>query len=212
MDKNQKNINDTEFDRLWEITKEINENIRHYNEHQTKYRVLASQWLIAAMAGIGFLFDAKTGLPFNNLLLIFLISLISASGILQLWRMDLVVLQRIIASFFSAGFTLEQENPSLPQIKARIYKYVPHKNAGQNLFYFYYFMIGLFLLLALLSFIFLGKPGNEFYFLSSKWIKIFSVMAYIIILVFIYRYMWNMSSPELNEKKLDLREQNQKMK
>src|SRR6188474_468000 len=92
----QSNAGEKNFDRIWEMTKEINENIRHYNEHQTKYRTLASQWLIAAMAGIGFLFDANTGLPFNNMVLIMLISLISALGILQLWRMDLVVFQRII--------------------------------------------------------------------------------------------------------------------
>lgn len=210
METSPKNIKDTEFERLWEITKEINENIRHYNEHQTKYRILASQWLIAAIVAIGFLFDANTGLPFSNLVLILLICLISALGILQLWRIDLVVFQRIIASFFSAGFVIEEENPSLPQIKRKIYESVPHKNAGQNLFYFYFFIIALFLLLALLCFFYLPKSQDEFFYGSVGWVKILGVIIYLMILVLLFIYMWNMSDPESNEKKRKRNKQSDK--
>ena len=96
------------LDRAWEFTKEINENIRHYNEHQTKYRTLASQWLIAAMAGVGFLFSANTGFPFDNLILIMLISLISALGILQLSRI-FSVLRRLSAAKMSAHFAKDSK-------------------------------------------------------------------------------------------------------
>jgi hypothetical protein len=203
MDASQKTVSDAEFNRLWEITKEINENIRHYNEHQTKYRTLASQWLIAAMVGIGFLFDANTGLPFSNHILILLICLISALGILQLWRMD-------ISSFFSAGAAIEKENPSLPQIKSKIYELVPHKNAGQNLFYFYYFIIALFLLLALLILVHLPKPEFALNFIRAGWVDNIYVLIYFILLGFLFKYMWYMSSSNSKNKKSKLQEQNQK--
>ncbi|HEX6848788.1 MAG TPA: hypothetical protein VF144_17505 [Chitinophagaceae bacterium] len=189
------------LDRAWEFTKEINENIRHYNEHQTKYRTLASQWLIAAMAGVGFLFSANTGFPFDNLILIMLISLISALGILQLWRIDLVVFQRIIGSFFAAGIELEKKYPDLPKIKETILDRVPHKNAGQNLFYFYYFIIALFLFLTFLAFIYSSLPNNISQFFSLKTIKLLCLLCYIAILTFLFKYMWRLSNAETRERK-----------
>lgn len=189
------------LDRAWEFTKEINENIRHYNEHQTKYRTLASQWLIAAMAGVGFLFSANTGFPFDNLILIMLISLISALGILQLWRIDLVVFQRIIGSFFAAGIELEKKYPDLPKIKETILDRVPHKNAGQNLFYFYYFIIALFLFLTFLAFIYSSLPNIISQFFSLKTIKLLCLLCYIAILTFLFKYMWRLSNAETRERK-----------
>jgi len=190
MNQIPKETSDKEFERLWDMTKEINENIRYYNEHQTKYRILASQWLIAAMTGIGFLFNADAKLPFSNLVLIILVSLISALGILQLWRIDLVIFQRIIGSFFSAGLKIEEQNSALPQIKTKILNDVPHKNTGQNLFYFYYFIVSLFLLIALLSIIYLPKSQQIRPSLAKNIFIFTSCLLYLGILVFLFRYMW----------------------
>ena len=184
------------FDQAWEITKEINENVRHYNEHQTKYRTLASQWLIAGFAGIGFLFSAEPKLPFDKLIFTMLISVASAFGIFQLWRIDIILFQKIIQSFFSAGAHLEDQFTSLPKIKTSIYKNVPKGNAGETLFQFYFYIITVFLLIGLISFLYIPKTSR---FFAGIEFETGCILLYLAALVFIYRYMKDLSKPREQE-------------
>lgn len=180
-------VDDKTFNRAWEITKELNENIRHYNEHQTKYRSLASQWLIGAFAAMGFVLISKIELPFEKLWLIAVISLVAASGIFQLWRMDIPVFQKIISAFFSSGLDLESKYRFLPPVKTKILKYVKNHNAGQTLFYFYFLIMAVFILIAANIIIYLT-------YIKDSVIGLISACTIIVLfLFFLHRYMRNRS-------------------
>lgn len=74
------------FNRAWDITKEINENICHYNDYQTHYPSMASHWLLGAFAAIGFVLISKLVIPFDPLWLVFSIVFVAFIGVYQLWR------------------------------------------------------------------------------------------------------------------------------
>jgi hypothetical protein len=54
-------IKGEEFENVWHFVTEIGLNERHFNQLQSSYRTLASQWLLAAFAGIGFVISSNFG-------------------------------------------------------------------------------------------------------------------------------------------------------
>jgi len=60
----------------WDQLKEIGEGERHFNDLQVRYRLLASTWLLASFAGIGFIMTNTSQLNGEDLIL----CLISARG------------------------------------------------------------------------------------------------------------------------------------
>ena len=50
------------YEQLWGIYRELGEMERHFGNVQARYRALASTWLLAAMAGIGFVLEARGAL------------------------------------------------------------------------------------------------------------------------------------------------------
>ena len=137
MDNEILNAEDKDFNRVWEIMKEVSAAERHFNELETKYRILASQWLLASFAGIGFVLTAKTDLPFNNLWVVIGICLVSAVGIFQLWRMDLIVYHQLLHAAFSEGVKLENTFPFLPQIKNQMLHSQKGSDVTKSLVYYY---------------------------------------------------------------------------
>jgi hypothetical protein len=129
------------FNRVWQIMHETYESERHFNDLVTKYRLLASQWLLAAFAGIGFIMTTDPNLDFDKLWLVTGICYISAIGIWQLWRMDLLVYHRLLSACFSAGVDMENHHEFLPGIKNRMLNTVPEKDVTHVLFYFYFLSI-----------------------------------------------------------------------
>jgi hypothetical protein len=185
------------YDRVWGITKELNENIRHYNEHQAKYRSLASQWLLGAFAAMGFVLISNIELDFDKLWLVAVIASVAALGIFQLWRMDIPVFQSIIAAFFTSGILLESKYHFLPDVKLKILKYVKHHSASQSLFYFYYLIISVFILITASVIIYLTSINK-----NNGWIITASliVMAFLLLL---HRHM-KIRSTRIGEKVVDL--------
>jgi hypothetical protein len=183
MENELENISDPYFQRVWSIMKETYESERHFNNLETQYRILASQWLLGAFAAIGFVFISDLHLPFDKLWLVVAICVISGVGIFQLWRMDIVIYQRLLGAVFNIGLELEEKFKFLPKIKNRMKDSVPNKNVTDVLFYYYYITILFFALVGLAA---------TFYLLKEKIttaILVSALVVSIILLGLLHRYM-----------------------
>ncbi len=47
-------LNEKGHEQLWNTYRELGEMERHFGNAQSRYRALASTWMLAAIAGIGF--------------------------------------------------------------------------------------------------------------------------------------------------------------
>ncbi len=92
---------------------------RHYGELQTQYRIIASTWLLATFAAIGFLLSADNILPFDHLLGVVLISNIGIVGIYLIWYEDTVIQELLLDLFVIDAVRLENQNKWLPQVHNR---------------------------------------------------------------------------------------------
>ena len=99
----------------WEYLKEIGESERHFNNIQAKYRLLASTWLLASFAGIGFVLRFID--PPDKDLFICLVSSGGSIGVLLIWLVDILGYHRLLAAYFLEGLRIELENQNLPQIR-----------------------------------------------------------------------------------------------
>ncbi|HLK27344.1 MAG TPA: hypothetical protein VKT28_02095 [Puia sp.] len=130
-------IDDKKFNRILELMKEITNMEQHFNDLETKYRILASQWLLASFAAIGFILTKDPALPFNKLWLAMGICSVSSIGIFQIWRMDLMVYQQLLRAAFYEGVKLEKKFSFLPQIKNGMISRVKKGDVTQTLVYYY---------------------------------------------------------------------------
>ena len=112
-------INEKRDDIVLELYNHIQKEELHFNELEKGYRLLASQWLLASLAGIGFLLkDEKIILADNfKTVLIGAIGLFSNLGIFLLWIIDVKVYHKLLNCAFLQGVKLEQENDWLPKIR-----------------------------------------------------------------------------------------------
>jgi len=105
------------FDKdVWAIVTEVSENERHFNNLQHNYRALASTWLLAMFAGIGYVLTAKD-LPFTPQPVIAFLGLAGVCGITLLWNLDLRVYHQLLESYFVEGLKLEKNNNWLPRTR-----------------------------------------------------------------------------------------------
>lgn len=144
-------VDELEFRKVWDVVKHTYDIEHHFNTLEIQYRILASHWLLGALAGIGFILVSTPELPFNKLWLVVVIACTSAVGIFQLWRMDIVVYQRLLRATFNEGLKLEDRYQFLPRIKSGMKDSVPGKNVTYILIYYYYISIAFFTLLGLVS-------------------------------------------------------------
>src|SRR5512134_877134 len=101
-------------DLVWKIYSGLSEECRHFNGLQSTYRSLASTWLLATFAGIGFVLkDIHT--PYSHLF-IGGIALAGALGILMLWLLDLKVYHLLLAAAFAEQLRLERKYDWLPRM------------------------------------------------------------------------------------------------
>jgi hypothetical protein len=90
---------------------------------QSSYRVLASTWLLACLAGIGFILKDLPDppeLPIKPYDVCAGIGIVGALSIILLWVMDICVYQRLLTVNFVAGMKMEGGNPWIPQIRSTI--------------------------------------------------------------------------------------------
>ena len=105
----------------WGYLIEIGESERHFNNIQAKYRLLASTWLLASFAGIGFVLK-DLGTASEKDLLLFAITAGGSFGVVLIWILDILGYHRLLGAYFLEGLRIEQENPELPQIRHQMLK------------------------------------------------------------------------------------------
>lgn len=183
MKEDLKTVNMEEFQRVWEVMKVTYETERHFNDLETQYRILASQWLLGAFAGMGFIIVSDPKLTFDKLWLVVAICVISMVGIFQLWRMDILIYQRLLHASFAVGVEMEAEYSFLPKIKTRMKDLVPGKSASHVLFYYYFISILIFSLVGTGITIYLLMPIKLF------WAIVILVFPVIMLLILLHSYM-----------------------
>ena len=111
---------------------------RHFNEIQSKYRALASTWLLAAFGGVGFVLTQDTlELPFDRLVGSGLLGVAGAVGVLLLWSLDLRLYQQLLDSVFVGALALEADNPELPPTRSMMVFSLESESASPRAVWFY---------------------------------------------------------------------------
>jgi hypothetical protein len=113
-----------------EVYKELGTYERHFNQMQSVYRGLASTWLLATFAGIGYVFhESSTTLTtcptFGGIdvrLAASMISLAGGTGIFLLWIIDVMVYHKLLVAVTEECKTLEEDGtpPLLPRLRERM--------------------------------------------------------------------------------------------
>ena len=123
------------FDRVWSIVKECGEEERHFNQLQSVYRGIASTWLLATFAAVGYLlFSKDTQSTGNQMRHLFsaLICLLGAWGIGLIWPLDLKVYHRLLVAVFEEGRKLENEFDWLPRLRTNMYRIERKQNKSRD--------------------------------------------------------------------------------
>ena len=97
----------------------IGEAERQFNTIQNHYRLLASTWTLASIAGIGFVLTKTLSpdLETEKYLVCSAIAFSGAVSILILWVVDVRVYQRLLGVYFNEGMAMEKGGKWLPQIR-----------------------------------------------------------------------------------------------
>ena len=93
---------------------------RKLGESQNTYRTLASTWMLATMAAIGYVLSTKPieeKIGIDLYLLCWLLALAGAISIVVLWLLDMRVYQRLLGRFYAEGLAMERGEPWLPQVR-----------------------------------------------------------------------------------------------
>ena len=102
-----------------EVYKELGTYERHFNQMQSVCRSLASTWLLATFAGIGYIFEKFTTYGSTGVrLAAALVALAGGTGISLLWIIDVVVYHRLLVAVTEQSKKLETEHKNvLPQLR-----------------------------------------------------------------------------------------------
>lgn len=109
------------YGRVWKILQALDERERHFNNLQTRYRALASTWLLASFTGIGFLFttrlEVSDGLNLQQTDLAIFVAVAGQVGLSLLWVLDLLVYHDLLVASYAIGSNLEKRFDWLPPIR-----------------------------------------------------------------------------------------------
>ena len=67
----------------------------HFNQIQHQYRFLASSWLLAFFAALGYVYAAASS-PIDKNIIFFFLSLVSAIGLTLIWMLDIKVYHQLL--------------------------------------------------------------------------------------------------------------------
>jgi hypothetical protein len=103
----------------WDVLKELGASERHFNTLEAEYRKLASIWLLAAFAGMGFILKENPRLAVPAEIALVAIGLAASVGIFLLWIVDLLVYHQLLDACFTQAKEIEKKYPSqLPQVRS----------------------------------------------------------------------------------------------
>jgi hypothetical protein len=129
---------EAEFHFVWSLVQELSLAERHFNEMETRYRALASTWLLAAFAGIGFVASrSQLGIKLSHWLIIAIIGLAGTIGILLLWNLDLLVYHQLLDVNFEEARRLEDMYSWLPRTRSRMVQLMPGPGVLRRVVLFY---------------------------------------------------------------------------
>jgi len=133
-----KSVDAKELEVVWKFYTEIGALERHFSQLQNQYRTLASTWLLATFAAIGFLIS-KQGLiiSIDVLLLVAGIGIAAGIGITLLWNLDLMAYHPLLFAYFREGLNLEREYPWLPQARTNIRERMKGRGVTDRISLFY---------------------------------------------------------------------------
>lgn len=106
----------------WAYLQEIGTNERHFNQIESTYRGLASTWVLASFAGMGWFATTAASAYVPHALGVFAISVAGSLGVQLLWLVDLLAYHHLLAAYFLEGLRLEFRNPALPQARWNMWK------------------------------------------------------------------------------------------
>ncbi len=111
---------------------------RHFNEMQSRYRSLASTWLLATFAALGFVLSNENfEIPFPRLLAAAGLALAGATGIILLWILDLMVYHRLLEATYVEGLRFERLYRWLPKVRTNMWKTQSGKGVLPRVVWFY---------------------------------------------------------------------------
>ncbi len=112
---------------------------QHFNNIEVNYRQLASTWLLATFAGIGFCLTKDTGLRLEREWIIAGIAFAGTIGILLLWVLDMLAYHQLLGSFFAEGIKFEERYRWLPPIRQGMMESQHHQGVMRRVVGFYAF-------------------------------------------------------------------------
>lgn len=115
----------------------ITESEQHFNNLCFKIRSLASTWLLATFAGVGFVLTKQGDFVFDKSTISILICWAGAIGVLVLWVLDLQLYQRLLNAWFEAREDIETRHPEIPQMHTRMSATQPDGRAANRIKIYY---------------------------------------------------------------------------
>ncbi len=127
----------SEVERSWQQLLEAGQYERHFDVLEGTYRTLASTWLLAAFAGVGFTIANAKHMPFDWQLAAAFIALLGAIGLLLLWMLDVMVYHRLLDVVFFTARAIEQRHADLPPFRIHMVRMTRVSGAVQFVLLFY---------------------------------------------------------------------------
>ena len=106
-----------EFDVTWPLFQELSLDLRHFNGLQGHTRKMASTWLLASLAGVGFIYSRDPGLPVETDAAAAFIAGAGAVGIALLWILDVLVYHELLIASDEAAGDLERQHAWIPRAR-----------------------------------------------------------------------------------------------
>jgi hypothetical protein len=176
-------------DNVRQLVAEAGENERHFNELQSRYRTLASTWLLATFAGTGFFIsnpDLKLGVDRGWAVLG--IGVAGAAGIALLWKLDLYVYHRLLEGFFWEAVKLEKTEGRFPRFRHRMIEVAGIQGVWPLVAMFYAAGVSVDILLGAIGFVYLG-PNRP------RWVSVFAIVLGVLTLLLAPLFFWRAKRP-----------------
>ncbi len=124
-------------DRTWQQLLEAGQMERHFNQLQASYRALASTWLLATFAGIGFIVVNAKSIPIDWLAAATGVAVAGAIGIAMVWSLDLLVYHRLLDVIFFTARQIEIDHAEQPPFRIHMLRVFSHVGVVGHVKWFY---------------------------------------------------------------------------
>jgi amino acid permease len=153
MSNNLKNTNESVLtpDQVISTWTKICEGLYHFNNLSNGCRLLASTWLLASVAALGYVSTKE--MPIQPEVLVPVLGGLSSLGVLLLWIMDQLVYIRFIEAYFSEALEIERKYEFLPKVNDNMPVLFGKKGLISYVRVYYLGCMGAPMLIALLSFV-----------------------------------------------------------